>query len=241
MTPARISLLSSRMMLAVGLVFLLSSRALGAAIDLGQNLIYVRLQGHHDDAQSLKTAWSSSALIVDLRYPAADAAHIIPADLPIRAPAAPLFVLVASGSPAAALAALRTHAPALITIGLTTPELTPDLPVAIKPADDRRAFEALDSGTSVQSLLNETLVKPRFDEATFVRGRARDQADASPPAADAAPTSPGPAEQPPGHPGTTAEASSAKPAAPPDPIDAVLLRAVRLDRALLALGKLPRN
>ena len=71
-----------------------------------------------------------------------------------------MFVLVAPTTPADALAALRARAPALITLGLSAPGLTPDIALAVKPEDDRRAYEALDSGASIESLLSETLAKP---------------------------------------------------------------------------------
>lgn len=213
--------------------------ARAAPIDLGKNLTYVRLEGRSDDVPMLMAAWQKPALIIDLRHPAADEAQNVPADLPPRPRPDPLFVLVGPGTPSNALAALRTHAPALITIGISAPGLTPDIPLAIKPDDDQRAFKALDSGAPIESLIRETVVKPRFDEAALIHetaqnsGGSTEPADVSPTAGSGAPT--------PAHPPATAPASPARPAGQPHPRDAVLQRAVELDRALLALGKLPPN
>ncbi len=201
-------------------------------LDLGQNLSYLRLRGHPDDVPALTEAWSSPALILDLRHPAADAAKYIPANLPDRPGAKPLFVLVGPATPADALAALRASAPGIITLGLSAPGLTPDIPVAVKPGDDLRAFEAFDSGTSLESLLSETIAKTRFDEAALLHERAQEAGAAAATAASAATAAP-PAS-PPGPPAPAA-------VTPPEPKDAVLQRAVQLHRALLALGKLMRN
>jgi hypothetical protein len=212
--------------------------ATGAPIDLGKSLTYVRLEGRSDDAQTLNAAWRKPALIIDLRYPSADEARNVPADLPSRPRPEPLFVLVGPGTPANALAALRSHAPALITIGLPAPGLTPDIPLAIKPENDQRAFKALDSGVPIESLIKETVVKPRFDEAALIRETAQSSsgATASDVSATAAAATPAPT-----HPPATAAASPAQPAAPSHPRDSVLQRAVQLDRALLALGRLSPN
>jgi hypothetical protein len=200
------------------------------ALDLGQNLTYVRLRHLPEDATTLTAAWMSPALVVDLRYPTVDAAPAIPTGLPARPRHAPLFVLVGPGTPAEALAALRTSAPALITLGLPAPGLTPDIALTVAPAADRRAYDALDAGVAVDSLINVKIKKERFDEAALTREHEEDLAGTLPP--------PGPPETPTPPPPAGAPATAAPPAPPPPPVDVVLQRAVQLDRALLALGRL---
>jgi hypothetical protein len=229
MKPFRLPSPVRGLLLVVSLQFSVFSLAAAAPIDLGQNLTYVRLHGRPDDVPLLTAAWSKPALIVDLRYPSADAARNIPADLPARPRPAPLFVLIAPTTPADALSALRARAPALITLGLSAPGLDPDIALAVKPDDDRRAFEALDSGALLESLLSETLSKPRFDEAALLRERAGDPGASAATAADSAAGKAAP------------PAPAATTATRAEPRDAVLQRAVQLHRALLALGKLPRN
>ena len=232
MTPARRFSPVSGLLLVFSLQFsILNPAARGAPIDLGQNLTYVRLHGRPDDVPALAAAWGKAALIVDLRYPAADAAEHLPANLPSRPPPAPLFVLVGPGTPSNALAALRQRAPVLITLGLPAPGLTPDIALAVTPDDDRRAYEALDSGVPVESLLSEKLAKQRFDEAALIHERAQGPGETETAMADAAAAPAKPAQ-------TPAHPAAASP--PAEPRDAVLQRAVQLHRTLLALGKLPR-
>ena len=221
-------------LLASGLLLPASGR--GAPLELGRGLTYVRLHRLPDDGPALSAAWKAPALIIDLRYPAADTAHSLPADLTPRVHSAPLFVLTGSDTPVDLLAALRERAPALITLGLPAPTLTPDIVLTIKPEADRRAYDALDAGTPLESLISEKTSKPRFDEAMLAHEHIRDVENAEsgkPDAADASATRP--AE---GSPSPTS-AAGAPPAAASSSIDTVLQRAVQLHRALFALHKLP--
>jgi hypothetical protein len=209
------------------------------AVDLGQNLTYLRIRRLPDDLPALKTAWSKAALILDLRRTLGDGGKDLADVLPTRPAPAPLFVLVGPDTPADVFAALRTRAPALITLGLPAPGLKPDIAPAVKPEDDRRAYDALDAGTSIESLINEKPLGKRFDEAALVHERARDAIDADAARADVN----GPPDRgaqvaaPVGDAGVHA-APAAQQA---EPKDIVLQRAVQLHRAFLALGKLPRS
>ena len=231
-------------------------------LDLGQKLSYVRLHRLPEDAATLPAAWEAPALIVDLRYPVGDPPPGFAAALAVRPRIAPLFVLTGPAPPAALLAALRQRAPALIIVGLAVPGLTPDIALAVKAEDDRRAFDALESGTSIESLISEKSTKRRFDEAELARehGRNPDNDAAETPAP---PVSSGSAESsgappalpttpavPPATPAPSAPVSTPAPAphaapsataAAAPPLDLVLQRAVEIHRALLALGKLPRS
>jgi hypothetical protein len=225
------------------LVFGLPSAALSlpasAPVDLGLKLTYVRLHRLPDDATVLAAAWSQPALIVDLRYPAGNTAVVPSADLPARPGSAPLFVLVSPATPPAALAAVRDHAPGLITLGLAAPGAAPDIAVAITPEADRRAYDALDSGASIESLLSEKIAKTRFDEAALAHEHAREALkETSPGSNDGGEAAAPPAAS------VAAETPAAAPAlatAPSEPKDVVLQRAVQLHRALLALEKLPHG
>jgi hypothetical protein len=232
MIPVRLLSSLTRLLLLCGLPLTVSTLAADAPVDLGDHLIYVRLHGRPDDVAALAAAWKKPALIVDLRYPAAEAAQFLSADLPFRPRPAPLFVLVGPGTPAHALAALRERAPALITLGLPAPGLAPDIELTVKPEDDRHAYEAFDSGTPVGTLLREHLSKQRFDEAALMHERAQGPDRTGAPAAEPAPAAPK---------ASPAEAHPAADAPPAEPKDVVLQRAVQLYRALLALGKLPRS
>ncbi|HZL46655.1 MAG TPA: hypothetical protein VFC28_10545 [Opitutaceae bacterium] len=221
------------LLLVFGLQFLVLNLSAAAALDLGQNLTYLRLHGRPDDVPNLTAVWGKPALIIDLRYPGADAARYLPADLPPRPAPAPLFVLVGPATPLDALAALRRRAPALITLGLPAPGLAPDIALVVKPEDDRRADEALDSGVPVESLLSETVAKRRFDEAALIHERAQGPDAAGTTAVDAVAAATAPPAKP-DHPAAAA-------APPAEPKDAILQRAVQLYRTLMTLGKLPRR
>jgi len=234
----RFSVSGIRYLLLLGLAVAAcdAGTAPAATVDLGQNLTYLRLRSLPADAPALTAAWLAPALVVDLRYPAVEGAPAFPAGLPARPRTAPLFVLTGPGTPADALAALRAAAPALITLGLRAPGVAPDLVLAVDPAADRRAYDALDAGTALDALINVKIAKERFDEAALAREHQQDQAGTpAPNPPPAAPAAPAPAAAP----SAPAAAPAAAPAPPPPPVDVVLQRAVQLHRALLALGRLP--
>jgi len=202
-----------------------------APLDLGRGLAYVRLHRLPDDFALLSAAWSAPALIVDLRYPKDDGTRVTGLGLPPRPRAAPLLVLVGPGTPAETVAALRLPAPDLITLGLQGPGGAPDIALAVKPEADRRAYDALDAGASVESLIGENMAKPRFDEAVLAHEHTAEVA-----AGESTPTS---VQNPTQAPPANAPAPAPPPAPEPASKDVVLQRAVQLHRALLALGKLP--
>jgi hypothetical protein len=244
MKAFRHSLPKFRLLLIFGLQFSIlhlpaSPPAAATPADLGRGLTYARLQQLPDDDAMLATVWKAPALIIDLRHPVGATGQTIPADLSSRPRTAPLFILVGPDTPTDLLAALRDHAPALITIGLAAPGLTPDIALALSPEADRRAYDALAAGASAESLISENTTKHRFDEAALARDRDNgtvEDEEPGPNGADQNTTLPaaGPPPVPAGvHPST---------AAPEKPLkDLVLQRAVQLHRTLLALGKLPHD
>ena len=148
-------------------------------------------------------------------------------------------MLVGPGTPTDLLAALRDHAPALITLGLAAPGLTPDITLSVNPEADSRAYAALEAGAPIESLISENTYKHRFDEAALARDRDSGAAeDEGPRSNGGVPNAALPAAEPPP---VSAEVRPST-AAPVVPLkDTVLERAVQLHRALLALGKLPRS
>jgi len=217
--------------LQVSLLSLRAATPPAAPVDLGRNLAYVRLHRLPEDAAALADSWKAPALVVDLRHTTGDPAQALPPDLPARPRRAPLFALVGPDTAPALLAAIRERAPALISIGLAAPGLTPDLALTVSPEADRRAYDALDGGASVESLTSEKMAKPRFDEAALAHEHTAEAAGREPP--------PAPAPDPSGAAPAPSPTPAAAPAAEAVLKDVVLQRAVQLHRALLALGKLP--
>jgi len=120
--------------------------------------------------------------------------------LPLRPRPAPLFVLVGPDSPAGALAGLRARAPALITLGIPAPGLIPDIAPAVTAEDDRRAYDALDAGASVDSLINEATAAKRFDEAALVSAKDHDSSNGDEPILQSSRNASRPRLQPMAHP-----------------------------------------
>jgi len=188
-------------------------------LDLGQGLAYHRAHALPADLPSASPA-KPRPLVLDLRYAAgdADAGTALAAWLKFHAaPRSPIFLLAnAATSPALRAAfAARDESAGLVVLGVASAEFTPDVDVPVDPAEERRAYDALETGTALAALIAPPLEKPRYDEAKLVAGRL-------------------PARAPP----PDLEPAAPAPSAPPPLIDAVLQRAVHLHRALLALKRL---
>lgn len=223
--------LTSRMRLfalAAGIVSLLTAAhgtdATAAAFtaDLGNGLRYVRLP----DASVIATFEGTQ--VVDLRFTDAleESAEGLARHLQTAAQSgATLFVLVNSATDPLLrrdLAAVQGTTRPLLFIGPATPELAPEIVTAPDLEEERRACDAIASGTPPADLIKEELEKRRFDEAELVRHRTNGGGNE-------------PAD------GTgTAATPAAEPEPQPAPLkDLSLQRAVFLHRALIALGRLP--
>jgi hypothetical protein len=216
--------------LFLALAFVLTARATWAAAssDLGQGLLYYRVHALPADLPPADTA--KSTLVLDLRYTTTDdtGATAFSAWLGFRTATHPVFILVNAGTGPTLLHALagRPGPSGVVALGPPLPAFTPDVPLKISPDTDRRAYDAFDHGTAIDSLIVEKIGKPRYDEASMVRDHASDREQPAPDDEDAAAARP--------------DSAKDKPAPPPQLIDLVLQRAVQLHRALLALHKIPR-
>jgi len=207
---------------------LLAPRSLPAAevTDLGQGLSYLRVHALADAGPGLPSALAApTTAVIDLRRATADEASLaaLRDGLAVRNPAAArMFILVGPDTPAA-VADIVGHSSAL-TLGIAGSQPAPKVTVQVDAATDRRAYDALETGTPVAALISGKIEKERYDEASLVQDFKSGNVDASPP----------PAPDP-----TAAKPADAKAAAtPPAPlVDRVLQRAVHLHRALLALRK----
>lgn len=224
------------------LIFLyaLSSSASAAplTLDLGSGLAYHRARAIPADLPTSSPS-RPQPLVLDLRYATgdADAAVALAAWLKFHAaPRTPVLLLAnAATSPDLRAAfAERDRTAGLIVLGAATTDFAPDIALTIEPATDRRAYDALETGTALTALIAPPVEKIRNDEARLVAQRLPERAptthdDSEPPFAPAAP--------PVSLPASTAPTGPATPP-PPPVIDVVLQRAVQLHRALLALKKL---
>ena len=213
--------------LSIGLLLTTPSTWAAAPSDLGQGLLYCRVHALPADLPAASTG--QSALVLDLRYTLADGtgATAFSAWLGFRTTAHPVFILVNAGTGPALLLTLaaRPLPSGVVALGPPLPAFTPDVPLKISPDTERRAYDAFDHGTAIESLIVEKIDKPRYDEASMVKEHVSDSEQPAPDDAEDAAAKP--------------DSAKDKPA-PPPLIDLALQRAVQLHRALLALHKIPR-
>jgi hypothetical protein len=181
------------------------------AAELAPGLVYAR-----PGADTRLAAGAS--VILDLRYVTDDTtAHALLAPLKSPADSARRVILaLVSPETSARLRVQLAGLPGVLTVGATAPDFKTDITVAVSPADDRRAFDALAAGLPPEKLIVENADKPRRDESALVREHT------------------GAAEPPSGKPAETRSAEPAKPV----PVDLVLQRAVQIHRGLVALKKI---
>jgi hypothetical protein len=213
------------MPLALILVAALTGPALPApqSRDLGMGLVYFRVHSIPGDLPADMSV-RGRACVLDLRYVAGDgtsgrslgawvAAH--------SGPHTPVLLLANARTSRALLVGLGPpeSIPGLVILGPAAPGFQPDVAVSIAPETERRAYAAFENGAPIDSLLSESVDKPRSDEAMLAREHLPDSALADD-------NGPGPGDLP------------GRPEPPPQLIDSVLQRAVQLHRALLALKRL---
>jgi hypothetical protein len=190
--------------------------------DLGSGLSYLRVHSVTGEEYVLRKAVpAAGALVLDLRYATAGdtSPAALRAALADRSNSAPLFVLVGPDTPAILTPIIG--ATRALTLGIAGTNPAPKVVVQAEAAADRRAYDALETGTPISQLITGKIEKERFDEASLVNEFKHGNPEAAPPPAPD-PTAPRPS------------ATSAKPETIP-PTDRVLQRAVHLHRALLAL------
>jgi hypothetical protein len=201
--------------------------------DLGEGLVYHRITTLPADLPTAEVA-RKQPCVLDLRYVRGDAAAgtALDAWLKFRATSrTPVLLLINAETAATVLAPLAARLPSsgLVVIGTASPGLTPDLALKLAPAEERRAYDALAAGATVESVLNDSPEKTRDDEARLVKDYARRPDPATSPS-DQLTDDFSPAAT------NVEKTAPLKTAAPP--IDSALQRAVHLHRALKALKKL---
>lgn len=183
--------------------------------DLGQGLTYYRV---HDIPQDQPAPLSGrpGPCVLDLRFAKADelGASALKAWVIFNVSAhAPIFILENSQTDPALLAVLPARGPpGLVVLAPFSAHIAPQIAVLVSPEDDRKAYDALEKGADIQSLLSDDPNKPRIDEAYLEKEHIADS-DAP-------------------------EVPTDKPLPPRPLVDAMLQRAVQLHRGLLALKKI---
>ncbi|HXQ79663.1 MAG TPA: hypothetical protein VN775_00030 [Opitutaceae bacterium] len=182
--------------------------------DLGQGLSYIRVHELPADLPSPPSG-RPGPCVLDLRFAKSNEADALALRAWARtnaSPRAPIFVLENAATSPSLLASLPGNGPrGLIVLAPASAGLGPDIAVRVAADLDRRAYEALEKGAPVQSLLSDNPEKPRVDEAYLEKEHLSD--------------------------GDAPDAATGKPSPPSPLVDAMLQRAVQLHRGLLALKK----
>lgn len=206
--------------LAVTLVTPFVAGAAPLERDLGQGLRLIRLHELPADLPNAAPEKKRAAapVVIDVRYVRAedDGATAFQRWVNARATSrAPVFLVANADTSRELLEPFINRSPEsrVVVIGVPERWFQPHLSVQVSDEHERRAYDALEKGASIASLLVENPDKVRNDEASLSRDRL---AEAS-------------AE-------TAAEELAPKSDAPP--IDAALQRAVHLHRTLVALRKI---
>ena len=182
--------------------------------DLGQGLRYVRIHELPADLPA-NPAGTPPACVVDVRYVPAgrDAAAAFSAWLKFRASLrSPVLVLANRETSADLRRALNEphRGTGIALLGIAGPGFEPDVAVRSTPENEKIAYDALEKGTLLPTLLADHPDKIRNDEARLAKA-AEALADEEVPVADK----------------------------PVVPVDATLQRAVHLHRSLGALRRNP--
>ena len=184
------------------------------ARDLGQGLSYYRVHELPSDLPSPPSG-RPGPCVLDLRFAKSNETGASAMMAWVRfnvSPRTPIFVLENAATSPSLLASLPGNGPpGLIVLAPASAGLGPDIAVRVAADADQRAYDALEKGAPVQSLLSDNPAKPRVDEEYLEREHLSDS------------------EAP--------EASENRPSPPSPLVDAVLQRAVQLHRGLLALKK----
>lgn len=202
-------------LLAAAFALAAASAAAGQVRDLGQGLAYYRVHELPSDLPS-PPAGRPGPCVLDLRFAKANeiAASALKAWVSFNVSArTPIFVLENAATSPSLLAALPGNGPkGLVVLAPAPDRLAPDVTVRVADDTDQRAYDALEKGAPVESLLSDNPAKPRIDEAYLEKEHLPDSE--APDAAADRPTPPSPL------------------------VDAMIQRAVQLHRGLLALKRL---
>jgi hypothetical protein len=182
--------------------------------DLGQGLSYYRVHEMPSDLPSPPSG-RPGPCVLDLRFAKAGETDALALGAWVKfnvSAHTPIFVLENAGTSPSLLASIPGNGPAgLFVLAPASAGLRPDISVRVAADVDRRAYDAMEKGAPVESLLSDNPAKPRVDEAYLEKEHISDS------------------EAP--------EVAADKPSPPAPLVDAVLQRAVQLHRGLLALRK----
>lgn len=197
--------------------------------ELAPGLAYFRVTDLTKDSGEVGAALEKESVVLDLRCtvgsPEAAAALGQRLEKPHPRGHGVWLILINPSTAADIVDVVSRPHPYELTLGPRTPALAPDIAVSTSAEEDRRAYDALASGTPLEKLISSNPEKKRFDEAALARARAKAAADSE---RDGEDTDSPELGDTPAHPVT-----EKTPPPPSIPHDLVLERAAQIYRALL--------
>src|SRR5271154_3588341 len=153
---------------ATAAIVLSGGTAAAAGQNLGNGLSYFRVHELPADLPSTP-AGRPGPCVLDLRFARSDgtSAPLLAAWVRFNATAAtPVFVLENADTSAALLELFpASGAGGVIVLAPASEKLSPTVSVHVDAATDRRAYDAVEKGASLSSVLTDNPDKPRIDEA----------------------------------------------------------------------------
>jgi hypothetical protein len=204
--------------------------------DLGKGLSYLRIADLTTELKELNGYLEKPAVVLDLRNAIGTQESVeqfakLLDDSPARGKALRIILINPQTAPGL-IDAVSADRERQLTIGPSSPAVHPDVAVKVSAEEDRRAYDAMNAGLSLEKLISNKLEKRRFDEASLARNHSStgpaepEEGDLetdlpdSIPSGQSAPNPPTPAKE-----------------APAAPHDLILERAIQVHRALTALKR----
>jgi hypothetical protein len=186
-----------------------------AGINLGGGLSYFRVHELPTDLPSTP-AGKPGPCVLDLRFAKSDGASASLLGAWVRfnaSPASPVFILENSETSATLLSLFSGNGlGGVIVLAPAAEKLSPTVGVHVDPDTDRRAYDAVEKGAALASLLADNPGKERIDEAYLEKEHIADS-DAP-------------------------DIETDKPSPPSPLVDSMLQRAIQLHRGLIALKRI---
>ena len=140
--------------------------------DLGEGLSYLRVHVIDESTKGLTASLREREFFVlDLRHAntTTESAALLHTALDGRATKQPVFILVGPATPTAIGKILVAATGKCVTLGVKEAMPMPQVIVDQSADTDRLAYEALESGQPIASLISGKIGKDRFDEAELMK------------------------------------------------------------------------
>jgi hypothetical protein len=146
---------------------------------LAEDISYVRIQNIEQSLPNLHSLLNQKAVVIDLRFVTSDPESIKTLgnilSINSRASSSTKVILVLcnreTSAPLGRLLQDLQNEGSIIAIGASpnTTNFTPKLSVKVLPEEDGKAYQALLAEMEIETLINESVTKDRYDEARLIK------------------------------------------------------------------------